>query len=108
MTDSETGAQPVAPTVLLYQTDSYVREFDARVVAVEGSAVALEQTAFYPGGGGQMADRGTLTIAGQAIRSLACARAATSSGTSWTWAVTMRLRSAPRFMARWTGTSATR
>ncbi len=66
MTDSETGAQPVAPTVLLYQTDSYVREFDARVVAVEGSAVALEQTAFFPGGGGQMADRGTLTIAGQA------------------------------------------
>jgi misacylated tRNA(Ala) deacylase len=66
MTDSENGQSAVAPTVLLYQADSYMREFDARVVAVEGSAVALDQTAFFPGGGGQMADRGTLMIAGQA------------------------------------------
>jgi misacylated tRNA(Ala) deacylase len=65
MTDDATGGQLVAPTVLLYQADSYVREFDARVVAVEGSAIALDQTAFYPGGGGQMADRGALTVAGQ-------------------------------------------
>ena len=36
------------------------------MVAVEG-AFALEQTAFFPGGGGQMADRGTLTIAGRRI-----------------------------------------
>jgi misacylated tRNA(Ala) deacylase len=65
MTDSENGQSAAAPTVLLYQSDSYVREFDAHVVAVEGSAVALDQTAFFPSGGGQMADRGTLTIAGQ-------------------------------------------
>jgi misacylated tRNA(Ala) deacylase len=65
MTDSENGQSAVAPTVLLYQTDSYVREFDAHVVAVEGSAIALDQTAFFPGGGGQMADRGTLMVAGQ-------------------------------------------
>jgi misacylated tRNA(Ala) deacylase len=30
-------------------------------VAVEGNAVELDRTAFYPGGGGQMADRGTLS-----------------------------------------------
>lgn len=65
MTDHESGAPPVAPTVLLYQTDSYLREFDAHVVAVEGNAVALDQTAFFPGGGGQMADHGALTIDGQ-------------------------------------------
>jgi misacylated tRNA(Ala) deacylase len=65
MTDDGTGAQMVAPTTLLYQTDSYTREFDARVVSVEESAIALDQTAFFPGGGGQMADRGTLTVAGQ-------------------------------------------
>jgi misacylated tRNA(Ala) deacylase len=65
MTESENGQSAVAPIVLLYQTDSYVREFDAHVVAVEGSAVALDQTAFFPGGGGQMADRGTLTVAEQ-------------------------------------------
>jgi misacylated tRNA(Ala) deacylase len=55
-------------TELLYQTDSYLREFTATVTAVdaEGSAVALDRTAFYPGGGGQPGDVGTLTAAGQA------------------------------------------
>lgn len=47
-------------TELLYQTDSYLREFEATVVAVEGAQVALDRTAFYPGGGGQPADQGQL------------------------------------------------
>jgi misacylated tRNA(Ala) deacylase len=49
---------------LLYQTDSYLREFDATVVAVdaENGRVALDRTAFYPGGGGQPNDTGTLTL----------------------------------------------
>jgi misacylated tRNA(Ala) deacylase len=47
-------------TELLYQTDSYVREFAARVVAAENGALELDRTAFYPGGGGQPADRGTI------------------------------------------------
>jgi misacylated tRNA(Ala) deacylase len=51
-----------SPTALLYHTDSYLSNFEAEVVAVDGHAVALNQTAFYPGGGGQMADRGTLLI----------------------------------------------
>jgi len=52
-------------TDLLYQTDSYVREFDATVVAVdaENGRVALDRTAFYPGGGGQPCDLGTMTLA---------------------------------------------
>lgn len=44
----------------LYHVDSYVRDFDAVVVAVEGRRVALDRTAFYPSGGGQPDDRGTL------------------------------------------------
>jgi len=48
----------------LYQTDSYLREFEAVVTAVEGQAVALDRTAFFPGGGGQPHDVGTLTWAG--------------------------------------------
>lgn len=48
-------------TELLYQTDAYLREFDARIIAVEGEAVALDRTAFYPGGGGQPHDIGTLS-----------------------------------------------
>ena len=47
-------------THLLYQTDSYLREFDATVVRVEGDEALLDRTAFYPGGGGQPADRGVL------------------------------------------------
>ncbi len=49
-------------TTLLYQADSYLREFDAVVTAVseEERAVTLDRTAFYPGGGGQPFDVGTL------------------------------------------------
>jgi len=51
-----------APTVMMYQSDSYLRDFAGRVVAVEGSALALDRTTFFPGGGGQLADRGAMTI----------------------------------------------
>src|SRR5512138_2921728 len=49
-------------TELLYQTDSYIQEFDANIVNVlpEQRAVILDRTAFYPGGGGQPCDFGTL------------------------------------------------
>ena len=45
----------------LYPLDSYLRAFDATVAAVDGVAIALDRTAFYPGGGGQPNDTGTLT-----------------------------------------------
>lgn len=53
-------------TELLYQTDSYLQEFDAGVVRVlaDERAAILDRTAFYPGGGGQPCDFGSLTIAG--------------------------------------------
>jgi misacylated tRNA(Ala) deacylase len=49
-------------TELLAHTDAYLKEFDATVVAVnpEENAVALDKTAFYPGGGGQPHDLGWL------------------------------------------------
>ncbi len=50
---------------LLYQTDSYLKVFDAAVVAVhpQEAAIALGRTAFYPGGGGQPHDLGSLRTA---------------------------------------------
>jgi len=53
-------------TELLYQTDSYIKEFEANVTAVllAERAVVLDQTAFYPGGGGQPCDFGSLTVEG--------------------------------------------
>ncbi len=52
-------------TTLLYQTDSYLQEFDAQVTAViaEENAIVLDRSAFYPGGGGQPNDVGVLTSA---------------------------------------------
>jgi misacylated tRNA(Ala) deacylase len=49
-------------TELLFQTDSYCKEFDAVVVRAvpEEKAVILDRTAFYPGGGGQPNDLGSL------------------------------------------------
>jgi misacylated tRNA(Ala) deacylase len=47
-------------TELLYLRDAYLREFDGRVVDVREGAVALDQTAFYPTGGGQPHDTGTI------------------------------------------------
>jgi misacylated tRNA(Ala) deacylase len=46
----------------LFLNDPYLREFDARVVKLAGREVILDRTAFYPGGGGQPPDKGTLSI----------------------------------------------
>lgn len=47
-------------TELLYQTDSYLREFDAVVTAMDGNRVALDRTLLYTRGGGQPSDFGVL------------------------------------------------
>ena len=46
----------------LFLTDSYLREFEARVVRLSGREVVLDRTAFYPGGGGQPPDKGSLGV----------------------------------------------
>jgi misacylated tRNA(Ala) deacylase len=46
----------------LFQKDSYTKEFEARVAKLEGREVILDRTAFYPGGGGQPPDKGSLGI----------------------------------------------
>jgi misacylated tRNA(Ala) deacylase len=51
-------------TTLLYLTDSYLQTFDAKVTQVEADSrgIVLDRSAFYPGGGGQPCDYGSMTI----------------------------------------------
>ncbi|HWQ30595.1 MAG TPA: alanyl-tRNA editing protein [Negativicutes bacterium] len=54
----------------LFQTDSYLKEFDAEVLETDSSenAVVLDRTAFYPGGGGQLCDTGFLSAGSKSYR----------------------------------------
>jgi Ser-tRNA(Ala) deacylase AlaX len=47
-------------SVPLYAEDSYIKEFDAGVTRSGPKFVVLDRTAFYPEGGGQPSDTGTL------------------------------------------------
>ena len=54
----------ITPTIKLYENDSYVKEFSASVLSCEEKDgayfVVLNQTAFFPEGGGQDADKGKI------------------------------------------------
>jgi alanyl-tRNA synthetase len=58
----------LSPTRQLFHEDPYLKEFTSRVVKVVGEYVVLEETAFYPEGGGQEADTGYLFFGGSAYR----------------------------------------
>src|SRR2546428_13699896 len=67
---------------LLCHTDNYVQDFAATVIAADTakSAVVLDRTAFYPGGGGQPHDLGWLQTSGE---SLAVTKIARQGGQLW-------------------------
>lgn len=44
----------------IFRRDGYMFEFESRIVSKEGDLIELESTAFYPGGGGQVCDTGTI------------------------------------------------
>ena len=55
------GLENLPPTKLLYYQDESIRHFQAKVLRiVEGKYVILDQTAFYPRGGGQEPDTGDI------------------------------------------------
>ena len=52
-----------APTREWFRADAYRRDCSAVVTAVVGQGVVLDQTVFYPVGGGQAGDAGVLVLA---------------------------------------------
>ncbi|MHA2230963.1 MAG: alanyl-tRNA editing protein [Candidatus Hodarchaeales archaeon] len=54
-------------TELLFLTDSYLKSFKAVVSEVVDNGVILDKTAFYPLGGGQPSDRGTIYVANKSF-----------------------------------------
>jgi alanyl-tRNA synthetase len=44
----------------IFKRDGYVFEFESKVTSKKDDLVELESTAFYPGGGGQVCDTGTI------------------------------------------------
>jgi len=58
----------------LAYTDAYARSIPARVLETDAGAMLLDQTVFYPGGGGQPADMGWLRTDGAAAWQVTGAR----------------------------------
>jgi len=56
-------------TELIYQLDSYIQTFTAEILEVDGEShgIILSRSAFFPGGGGQPADFGTLSASGKML-----------------------------------------
>jgi misacylated tRNA(Ala) deacylase len=53
----------------LFRADSYLKQCEATVVSAGPEGIVLDRTIFYPTGGGQPGDSGTLTLAdGRSIR----------------------------------------
>jgi len=71
-------------TDLLFQTDGYVKEFDATVIEInsEENKLVLDRTAFYPGGGGQPHDTGEIVFNSQILPMV---KVKNEGGKVWHW-----------------------
>ena len=54
-------------TESLFREDSYLKDCNATVVSADGESVVLDRTVFYPMGGGQPGDTGTIAWDGMSV-----------------------------------------
>jgi len=62
-TRAEAARYHGAMTEDLFRRDAYLRDCDARVLRLDDNGIVLDRTVFYPLGGGQAGDSGTLQLA---------------------------------------------
>ena len=63
------------PTTRLYLEDDHCFETDASIVAVRQTAIAFDRTCFYPGGGGQPPDQGSVRLSSGEVLDIASVHA---------------------------------
>lgn len=64
----------------LFREDSYLRECQATLTAVDAAGVQLDRTVFYPQGGGQAGDAGELLLPGGQVLRIADTRKGAEPG----------------------------
>lgn len=52
-------------TIALYNDDAYLKSCEAKLLVVHDQSIVVDQTVFYPLGGGQLGDSGILSIEGE-------------------------------------------
>jgi misacylated tRNA(Ala) deacylase len=64
----------------LFRADAYLKDCEAVVTAADAAGIRLDRTVFYPLGGGQPGDTGTLTLADGSTIEIADTRKGTGPG----------------------------
>lgn len=64
--EAEKGSE-LPSTEALYHQEPPIKDFQAKVVHVDGDEVVLDRSAFYPEGGGQLCDKGVLEKGGHVM-----------------------------------------
>ncbi len=72
----------IQPTTRLYWHDDHCFSAEARIVGAQASELAFDGSCFYPGGGGQPPDEGTVTLADGQVLAVSSIRA-DASDTFW-------------------------
>ncbi len=64
----ESRVEQLPETIALYYKDPFKKQFEAKVQAIFNNLLVLDQTCFYPEGGGQPGDKGELETAKGIVR----------------------------------------